>query len=281
MLALQQNSHEWKEFRKQKIGASDAPVIMQVSPWMTPYQLWEVKMGVREVPINDRMREGINKEEEARRSFEDQTGLVMFPQVKLSKEYDWMMASFDGLDIEGKHLVEIKCPGEKDHSIAMNGEIPEKYIPQLQHQLFVSELDRGFYFSYTHSSSKIIEFLRDDSYISKMITEEKKFYNNMQELTPPKMTDRDYVLREDEEWRCACISYLSVRQELERLEKAEKELRELLISLAGRSNAKGEGITLSRILRKGAVDYSKIPELEGINLELYRKDPIETWRITC
>ncbi len=37
---LIQNTPEWHAFRRKRIGASDAPVIMGISPWKTPYQLW-------------------------------------------------------------------------------------------------------------------------------------------------------------------------------------------------------------------------------------------------
>lgn len=44
-LNLLQNTQEWEKFRLQKIGASDAPIIMGVSPWKTPFQLWLEKQG--------------------------------------------------------------------------------------------------------------------------------------------------------------------------------------------------------------------------------------------
>lgn len=44
-LNLLQNTQEWEKFRLQKIGASDAPIIMGVSPWKTPFQLWLEKTG--------------------------------------------------------------------------------------------------------------------------------------------------------------------------------------------------------------------------------------------
>jgi putative phage-type endonuclease len=34
---------DWLEFRKGGIGSSDAPIIAGVSPYSTPYQLWEIK----------------------------------------------------------------------------------------------------------------------------------------------------------------------------------------------------------------------------------------------
>lgn len=36
---------EWLEWRKLGLGASDAPVVMGVSPWKTRHQLWLEKTG--------------------------------------------------------------------------------------------------------------------------------------------------------------------------------------------------------------------------------------------
>jgi len=32
-------------------------------------------------------------------------------------------------------------------------------------------------------------------------------------------------------------------------------------------------------LRKGTVDYTKIPEIQGVDLEKYRKKAVSFWRI--
>ena len=42
---LVQGSLEWREFRKRKIGASDAPSVMGVG-FLTPLQLWRIKVGL-------------------------------------------------------------------------------------------------------------------------------------------------------------------------------------------------------------------------------------------
>ena len=44
MKELVQQSEEWLEFRRSRIGASDAPIIMGVSPWKTHYKLWVEKI---------------------------------------------------------------------------------------------------------------------------------------------------------------------------------------------------------------------------------------------
>ena len=95
-----QQTPEWLELRRKKIGASDAPCIMGVSPWKTPYELWLEKLTGKEQSQTWAMKEGIRKEEEARTEFEKQTGIIVFPKVLISDKYDWMMASLDGIDIE-------------------------------------------------------------------------------------------------------------------------------------------------------------------------------------
>lgn len=40
IIRLKQNSADWTEWRKSGLGASDAPIIMEKSPWSTPYKLY-------------------------------------------------------------------------------------------------------------------------------------------------------------------------------------------------------------------------------------------------
>ena len=42
---LRQNTPEWHRWRRQGIGASDAPVIMGETPFKTPRTLWSIKTG--------------------------------------------------------------------------------------------------------------------------------------------------------------------------------------------------------------------------------------------
>ena len=69
MIALEQNTEEGFEFRKTKIGSSDAPIIMGESPWKTPQQLWEEKMGLKESSYeNAAIQRGKQLEAQARKS---------------------------------------------------------------------------------------------------------------------------------------------------------------------------------------------------------------------
>lgn len=281
MSALVQQTQEWLDMRKTKIGSSDAPVIMEISPWKTRYQLWEEKVGVgKEREKTIAMQRGLNMEEEARQKFEELTGHVVFPSVVYHPKHEFMIASLDGIDIEQRNAVEIKCPGNEDHQSALDGVVPAKYIPQLQHQLEVTGLDMIYYFSYNGNSYKIIEVGKDAQYIKRLVDEECAFWNCVQTLEAPKLSERDYIERSDEMWSHVANSWINCQQKLEKLKAEEEHLRESLICLSGKSNAIGAGVRLSKIVRKGTIDYKAVPELRGLDLELYRKGPVESWRIS-
>lgn len=280
MHAYQQNTDEWLELRRSKIGASDACVVMGVSPWATPYSLWEEKVGLRPSRLPTKsMQRGNALEEKAREAFTKMTNIVVFDQVVFHQDYHWMMASLDGIDLEGKNIVEIKCPGPDDHDMAFNGHVPDKYYPQLQHQMEVTGLDQAYYFSFDGENGIVLKVNRNQPYIDKMIDKELEFYRCMCELEAPKLSERDYVEKDDNLWRNAAQQWRDIQQELVSLQAREEEVRASLIHLSGNTNCKGCGIKISRNIRKGNIDYKSIPELQGMDLEPYRKANIESWRI--
>jgi len=273
------NREEWLKWRR--IGSSDAPAIMGVSPWATPYQLWEQKVSGMERESNSAMKRGVEMEETARRSFEKKMGVEVFAKRMEHPSIEFMTATLDGIDIDNRVLVEIKCPNREDHALALRGKVPEKYIPQLQHQLAVTGLDGMYYFSFTGEDGCIVEIPRDESYLQQMIEEEEKFWRCIQDHKAPALTERDYVqMGDDNEWHTLSSQWVQVSRNLKSLEKEEKDLRDSLIGLAQNKNAQGAGVRLTRFPTQGHVDYLKIPELQGVNLDIYRKEPYMKWRIS-
>ena len=184
---LKQDTPEWHDFRQNHIGASDAPVIMGVSPYRTIKQVWKEKVFGTKQKENGAMRYGKIKEDEAREEFEKETGHFVLPKVILHEDFDWMSASLDGLDIEQQFIVEIKCPGKVDHHfVEVNRMVPQKYIPQIQHQLCVTGLDFAYYYSFDGEKGIVLEVKRDQEFIEMMIEKEKDFWNCVQTFVPPK-----------------------------------------------------------------------------------------------
>ena len=142
---LHQNTPEWHRWRRQGIGASDAPVIMGETPFKTPRTLWSIKTGrMREDPAGPAARRGRELEWFARRAYERQTGIQMEPLCLVHEELEWMRASLDGLSFDGSTLLEIKCPlSLRDRTSAQEGRIPYQYRAQLQHQLEVSGAEQA------------------------------------------------------------------------------------------------------------------------------------------
>ena len=82
---LVQGTEEWLEHRKQYRNASESPIVMGLSPWMTPYQLWELKTGrTQPVEANVAMKHGTDMEPIARAAYEAKSGLIMQPLVMTS-----------------------------------------------------------------------------------------------------------------------------------------------------------------------------------------------------
>lgn len=180
IVQLKQRSKEWLQWRRNKIMASDSPIIMGLSKFKTIEELYNEKIKCYESVVNPWMQRGIDLEELALDAFQEATDLVMFPCVGEHKEIDWMAASFDGMTIEGDAIVEIKCPGKKDHDLALEGKVPEKYIPQLQHQMYVAGVNYSYYYSFDGQRGVIVEVPIDQEFIEKMIEKEFEFWQCLQ-----------------------------------------------------------------------------------------------------
>ncbi len=85
------------------------------------------------------MLRGTELEPAARAAYEQRTGHVMQPLVLVDGEYS---ASLDGLTLGGERLLEIKCPFKgRDSTLwqaVSDGQLPEHYHWQVQHQLMVT-----------------------------------------------------------------------------------------------------------------------------------------------
>ena|SRR6188508_1364834 len=290
MMHLEQRSAEWHEFRRNHIGASDAPIIFGVSPWKTSLQLYHEKTNPKESlsSSNYSMRRGIELEPKALALFEAETGYLMTPRVLVHPDHSWMSASLDGFELEGKCLVEIKCPGREDHNLAKKEIVPEKYMPQLQHQMEVTGLSECYYMSYVSDSDfTIFKVKKDNDYTIRLIEKEMEFWDRVQRKDPPSPSYKEAEEINSKEWVQSSGKYrdlqykeLEIKQQLIEIENEKNRVKQELIFLANNRSAHGDGLKLTKYIRKGPVEYARIPELKNVELDLYRKAPIESWIVT-
>ena len=186
-LHWKQGTPEWLAFRKNHISATDAAPIMGLSPWKTAKQLFQEKLSNEDENIvTPAMQRGIDLEPLARDHFMYATGIGLIDKdepgnVLIHPEYDWMMASYDGVSTCGEITIEIKCPSSKglDYRLAKDKKISEYYYPQIQHQIAVRNPRIHYYVVFDGFECIIFEVKRDQEFIDYMIDEEKQFYAAM------------------------------------------------------------------------------------------------------
>lgn len=280
IIDLEQRSPEWFSYRRNKVMASDSGVILGLNKDKTPYQLWLEKLGYdKQLEPTQPMIRGITLEPFARELFEEQSGIKVFPMVVESSEYNWSAASLDGLSEDGKTLVEIKVSGDVVHEKAKVKIINPLYNAQIQHQMFVTGLDEATYFSFNGLEGIHVKIYRDEVFIKNMIAKELEFWHLVQNFEAPAACDKDFHEINSETLNNLSRDILRIRRAKELLAKEEGDVRDQIVEYCQNGNVKNSYIKVQKIVRKGNIDYKAIPELQQVNLDLYRKENIESWRI--
>jgi len=113
---MEQNSENWHGWRQKGLGSSDAPVIMGVSPYKTPFQLWEentMPVGYKKEKGNDFIqKKGHRLEILARADFELISGMTFAATTAEHREMPFLRASLDGWNANVKEAIEIKFIGK-------------------------------------------------------------------------------------------------------------------------------------------------------------------------
>ena len=149
LLNLTQGSKEWLDWRATGIGSSDAAVLLGQNPWKSEDELFEEKLSNKtEFTPNAAMIRGTKLEPVILGLYCNHVGDSLKPLVAVHSEYNRFNASFDGINLETKRLVEIKAPNPKAHAMALSGKVPHYYIPQVQWLLLVSGFEYLDYVSW-------------------------------------------------------------------------------------------------------------------------------------
>ncbi len=254
---------------------------MRETPFKTPRMLWSIKTGrQKENAPSPAARRGRELERYARRVYERRTGIQMEPLCMVHDELEWMRASLDGLSFDGSTLLEVKCPlSLRDRTSAEEGRVPSQYYAQLLHQLAVSGAEQAHYWSFHGTNGTLIEVRTDGEYAKRLVEAEAAFWLLVTENRWPELDHDELDLSADPNWRQAALRYREVKLRLESFAFEEHQLRATLERLATARRSYGCGVEVLKSSRRGAIDYSAIPELRGVNLEPYRKPPVAVVKI--
>ena len=280
-LNIAQGTDEWLEFRKGKISASKIPIILGISPYQTPFGLFEEEIGLRDPqPIAPHMQAGLDIEEEAREWFRCKTGLHVKPAVyQYGSRY---IASLDGITDDGKTILEIKRNGKENHEIARSGKPCDYHYVQIQWQMYVSGAREVYYLSYRKDDEILLSFEKDMEFIQKLDLEAAKFLQMLDHLTPPSLTDRDYVdMCHNDELRMMVENYADISNRRKELEHAEESQKLAIQKIIGEKSVKGHNFRITRYKSSGRIDYEKVFKEHNIDPALCsRKEGSVSYRIT-
>jgi putative phage-type endonuclease len=280
-----QRSSEWKEFRKGKIGASMAATILNLSPYRTALQAWEDLINEVEIKTTDSMQLGIDAEDFVLQKVNEELNTKFEPKVFQMKQHPNLIASLDGWD--GIEHVEIKVVGHTTHEQARQGNVPDLYFPQCQHQCMVMGTPSAWYASarverlgkdeFILNDLILLQIDRDEEFIKDMQAKELEFLSFLVNFQPPPAIDRDWIEINDPDLLQKVRKLKELNQDIVWIEERKEEIRKQLIF--DHPRIKIGNTKVQRIVRRGNIQYDKIPELSGLDLEPYRKPPTTSVRI--
>jgi len=181
-----------REERKLGIGGSDMPIILGLSTYKTPYQLYLEKIG--EAETDDEMTpfqywghqlEGVIREEFSKRN----NVKVECPDSITHPFHDFLRGNVDGFIPEWNAVLEVKCSaqfmssqwGEDGSDI-----IPMPYLVQVAHYCAVMNADCAYIAVLIGGNDyREYKYTRDLDLESKVIDAAKKFWECVQTRTPP------------------------------------------------------------------------------------------------
>jgi len=178
--------------RKLGIGGSDMPIIMGLSTYKTPYQLYLEKIGeltkpdeMTELQYWGHQLEGIVRNEFAKRN----NVTVETPDTLVHPFHTFLRANIDGFVPELNAILEVKCSSSfMAHEWGEDGSdvIPLQYLVQVAHYCAVTNADCAYIAVLIGGNDyREFKYVRDMAIENKVIEEARKFWKCVQDRTPP------------------------------------------------------------------------------------------------
>jgi len=156
----------------------------------------------------------------------------------------------------------------------------------MQWQMICADKQSCLFVVWTTQGIDFVRVARETDWLEKNMPRISSFWDLYQatiadeKLYAPHLQSnkKEYAERDDDLFTFAAIEYQNAIAEQKAAEERVEEARKKLLEICT-ENTKGAGVTVYQTERKGAVDYKKIPQLEGVDLEQYRKKSTQVWTI--
>ena len=287
IIDLMQGTQAWHDFRKKTVGSSDAPIVLNISPYKTPRELWLEKTDgaiIADEKKDDSKEfifsKGHDVEKKIRKDYFEYTGFEMNPVVIIHPKIPYLSASLDGYH-PAKGILEAKLVGNEYLGNVKKGSIKPDHFAQMQHQMMCADdIDLVDYFCHNGKDNGVlISVKKDNEFIKKMEDIEHEFHRLVTERIIPAMTARDYLVPTMAE-EIKLFEELRDTKELADNAKIKFEtLKEKILEKYTHPKIYCAGVKIIETESEGRVDYKKIPEIANVDLEKYRGKKIKSWRV--
>ena len=168
----------WLEERKTGLGGTDAAAVLGVSPYKTAVEVWREKTGkdTTEAPVTAPMLRGKALEPLAADLYAEQTGRTLRRQpLRRHPNNRFMIANIDRQIMadadRSTGALEIKVPGIRSFGNIKAHGLPENYIVQLMHYLYVADYSWGSFALFNAERWELIHFdlEADATFIEQMV----------------------------------------------------------------------------------------------------------------
>lgn len=203
---------QWHQLRGKGIGGSDAGIVMNVSSYKTPYELWEEKTGKvkKEFITNDAIEKGNALEPIMFNMFKvfysKEYEVIDTKNISLSsKQFPFLRANLDGALINKqtgqKGVLEIKSTTIRNASMLkkwQKDDLPITYYFQVLHYLYVTGFDFAIVYAIldipwaNKQETRVIKMYREDleADIEYLIKTELWFWDKVKTKTPPPFLEK-------------------------------------------------------------------------------------------
>jgi putative phage-type endonuclease len=282
---MQQRTQQWHTARKGRITGSNVGAILGLDPFRSRDDVMRAMVrsyhgAESEFTGNVATEWGQANEKNAIGEFEMQTGLDV-KEVGFYAFEDWAGASPDGLCSDGFGL-EVKGPYGKRNGGDLNPlqEQPH-YYAQMQWEMLCTGWPGMHFWQWSPHETKHEIVLPDQEWLDKNLPILRQFYaeylselDNPDHLEPLRVTlnslDAKRILDEIDQ----------LKEAIDNATERKKELEAELVQMAGERNAEIWGRKLTKVERAGNVQYSKIPELKGVDLDKWRGKGSAYWKLS-
>lgn len=182
--------------RRSYIGASDAAIILGISPYKSPYELYLEKTG--ELPLteeeSDILTLGNMLEPVIIAFYEMKTGNKVEVNIptQASSEHPFIRVNLDGRLVKDKKiLIEAKSSAVYSQWGKEDDAIPLWYIAQCQQGMYVTDAEIVEVPVLIGKTFKVYKIERDEELIKMIVAKEVEFWNRVQTRNPPPISSVD------------------------------------------------------------------------------------------